>query len=74
MFIEGGSAPRSNPFTLLYTIFHEKGTPFVYLLLTNGTPSTVPCLELHPFDCCNCTVFQIGINHKKRRFLDFIKP
>ena len=22
------------------TIFHEKGTPFVYLLLTNGTPFT----------------------------------
>ena len=43
MFIEGGSAPRSNPFTLLYTIFHEKGTPFVYLLLTNGTPSTYQC-------------------------------
>ena len=26
--------------TLLYTIFHKKGTPFVYLLLTNGTPFT----------------------------------
>ena len=39
MFILGGSAPRSNP-THLYTIFHEKGTPFVYLLLTNGTPFT----------------------------------
>ena len=25
---------------LLYTIFHEKGTPFVYLLLKNGTPFT----------------------------------
>ena len=24
----------------LYTIFHEKGAPFVYLLLTNGTPFT----------------------------------
>ena len=28
------------PLTLLYTIFHKKGTPFVYLLLTNGTPFT----------------------------------
>ena len=37
MFIRGGSARRFNP---LYTIFHEKGTPFVYLLLTNGTPFT----------------------------------
>ena len=26
------------PLTLLFTIFHEKGIPFVYLLLTNGTP------------------------------------
>ena len=30
--------PEVEPITLLYTIFHEKGTPFVYLLLTNGTP------------------------------------
>ena len=28
------------PLTLLYTIFHEKGSSFVYLLLTNGTPFT----------------------------------
>ena len=28
------------PLTLLYAIFHEKVTPFVYLLLTNGTPFT----------------------------------
>ena len=27
-----------HPLTLLYTIFNRKGTPFVYLLLTNGTP------------------------------------
>ena len=26
--------------TLSCTIFHEKGTPFIYLLLTNGTPFT----------------------------------
>ena len=29
--------PTSYP---LHTIFHDKGTPFVYLLLTNGTPFT----------------------------------
>ena len=29
------------PLTVLYTIFHEKGTPFVYLLFTNGTPFTL---------------------------------
>ena len=30
------------PLTVLYsfTIFHKKGTPFVYLLFTNGTPFT----------------------------------
>ena len=28
MFIRGGSAPSSNPVTLIYTIFHEKGIPF----------------------------------------------
>ena len=40
IIVPGGSALRSNPITILYTIFHEKGTPFVYLLLTNGTPFT----------------------------------
>ena len=30
--------PEVQPLNFLYTIFHEKGTPFVYLLLTNGTP------------------------------------
>ena len=27
-------------FTLLCTIFDRNGTPFIYHLLTNGTPST----------------------------------
>ena len=37
----GGSAPRSNPSpTYLYIIFDGKGTTFVYLLSTNGTPFT----------------------------------
>ena len=37
-----GEAPLRlvKPLTLSYTIIHEKGTPFVYLLLTNGTPFT----------------------------------
>ena len=38
IFIRGGSAPRSNPLPFALPLFHEKGTPFVYLLLTNGTP------------------------------------
>ena len=39
----GGEGYSTNFYTgrlLLYTIFHEKGTPFAYLLLTNGTPFT----------------------------------
>ena len=32
--------PTVQPLTLLYNIFHRKGTPFVYLLLKNGTPFT----------------------------------
>ena len=30
----GRLRPNVQPFILLYTIFHEKGAPFVYLLLT----------------------------------------
>ena len=34
---------KIQPLTLLYTIFHEKGTPFVYLLsVINGATSTYP--------------------------------
>ena len=36
----GRLRPEVQPGTFLYTIFHEKVTPFVYLLLTNGTPFT----------------------------------
>ena len=32
--------PEVHPLTFLYTIFHERGTPFVYLPWTNGTPFT----------------------------------
>ena len=39
-FYTGRLRPEAQPLTLLYTICHEKGTPFVYLLLTNGTPFT----------------------------------
>ena len=32
---------KIQPFTVLYTIFHEKGTPFVYpLSVINGATST----------------------------------
>ena len=36
----GRLRPEVQPLTLSHTIFHKKGTPFVYLLLTNATPFT----------------------------------
>ena len=39
-FYTGKLRPEVQLLTLLYTIFHEKGTPFVYLLLTNDTSFT----------------------------------
>ena len=42
-FMWEGSIRRCNPSlfnSILYTIFDRKGTPFVYLPLTNGTPFT----------------------------------
>ena len=61
MFMGGGSARRPTPSPLLLcTIFHEKDTNFVYLLLTNGTPFV--------FKCCQCTVLKIGINNKNSMF------
>ena len=38
--LSGRLPPEVQPRTLLYTISHNKGTPFVYLQLTNGTPFT----------------------------------
>ena len=39
-FFKGRLHPEVQPLTLLYTIFHEKGTPFIYRLLTNDTSFT----------------------------------
>ena len=33
----GRLRPEVQPLTLLYTILHEKGSPFVYLLMTDST-------------------------------------
>jgi len=35
---KGRFCPEVRPLSFLYTIFGRKGTPFVYLPLTNGTP------------------------------------
>ena len=46
----GRLRPEGQPLTLLYTIFYEKGTPFVYLLLTkDGTPFTCLAQNFAPF-------------------------
>ena len=37
-FYTGRLRPEVQPLTVLYTLFHERGTPFVYLTWTNGTP------------------------------------
>ena len=40
MFLLGRLRPKSNPLPFYMAIFHEKGTPFVYRLLTNAAPLT----------------------------------
>ena len=52
--------PEVQLLTLLYTIFDRISTPFVYLLLTNGTPITYLFLEVCiPLNCIKYTVFEI---------------
>ena len=49
-FYTGRLRPEVQPLTLLYTIFHEKGAPFVHLLLTkDGTPFTCLVQNFAPF-------------------------
>ena len=51
-----GTTPRGP--TLYPFIYHDKKvTPFIYLLMSNATPFTLPSLELCiPFNRCKCTV------------------
>jgi len=71
----GWLLPEVQPLTLLYTIFHGKGTLFLYLLLTNGTPFTyfvynfASLLTAVMGSCC-CL---LGINHKNRTFSRLFK-
>ena len=53
IFLWGGSTPKVHPRTPLYVIFHEKGTTFVYLILTNRTLSHILFRTLHPFNLFN---------------------
>ena len=55
---------RDQSLTLLYVPFLDrKGTPFVYPVVTNGTPFTYLILNAASlFDCCKYTIFTIWIN------------
>ena len=58
-----GSAPGTNPLPFVCTILDRKGTPFVYPLVTNGTPFTYLILNAASlFNCCKYTIFTIWIN------------
>ena len=47
IFSTGRLHPDVQPLALLYTIFARKGTPFVYLLLTNSAPFTMPGFNMN---------------------------
>ena len=71
-FKREGTAPRSNPSKK--TIYDWKGSPFVYLLLTNGTPFTYLLwnfTSLLPGVKCGCLTFKYEKITKPERFLDF---
>ena len=67
-FIQGGSTLKFNPLPF-HIPFARKGAPFVYLLLTNGTPFPYPVYNFPSLlNCSKGTVFKIWINHKNRTF------
>ena len=47
-FYTGRLGPEGQPVSLLYIIFDRKGPPFVYLLLTVGTPFTYQVTKVAP--------------------------
>ena len=56
-------SPGTNPLPFVCTILDRKGTPFVYPLVTNGTPFTYLILNAASlFNCCKYTIFTIWIN------------
>ena len=74
-FLWGGFVLRSKLLTLLYTIFHEKGTPFVYPLLTNGTPFTYLVQNFASLlTAVKALSFKQELTTKIERFLDFLRP
>ena len=69
----GRLRPEVQPLTIFYTIFfHEKGTPFVYLLLKNGAPFTY--LVYNFASLWTALSFKSESITKIERFRDFAKP
>ena len=63
------------PLTPLYTIFHEKGTPFIYLPLTNGTPFTYLAWKFASLlTAVDEPSFKQETITNIERFLNFTKP
>ena len=67
-FIRGSSAPMSNPLPFYKPFLTEKDTPFLYLLLTNGTSFTYLVQNFaSPLTSVNA-VSKIWMSHKTRLF------
>ena len=62
------TGPNVQPLTLNIPFFREKVTPFVYLLLTNGTPFTYLFINKFRTALLLTAVNAQGINHKNRTF------
>ena len=61
---EGGATPYPSIYN-----FWQKRYPFRIPSSDKWYPFRIPSLELCiPFNCCNCSVFEMGINHKTRMF------
>ena len=75
MFIPEGSDPRSSPLSFCIPFLTEKGRyPFRIPSVDKWYPFYIPCLKLCiRLTAVNAVSFKIGISHKNRTFLDFIK-
>ena len=63
MFIQGGSAPRSNPLPPFIYHFSRKRYPFRIPSIDKWYRCHVPCWELCiPFNCCKCTIHVLNRN------------
>ena len=74
IFIRGGSAPKSDPLTLWYTIFGTK-YPFSIPSIEKWCFSHTPCLDLCiNFNCCKCTLWSYKQTSNRDVFWTFSQP